>query len=261
MTTQNIDQKVSPSGGDLEGAKCALITGGSRGIGRAICQKMAAMGYYVLINYKSNTGEANKTLELVKQAGSNGELLQFDVADKAQIKQTLEAWINAHNDKSIEVLVNNAGIRDDSLMVWLKDEQWDSVINTSLNSFFYITRLVLEGMMMNRYGRIVNVVSLSGLKGLPGQTNYSAAKAGVIGATKALAQEVGRSGITVNAVAPGFIKTDMTEGLDEKELKRNIPINRFGLPEEVAHAVGFLASKEASYITGEVLSINGGLYS
>ncbi len=241
--------------------KCALVTGGSRGIGRAICVKLAAMGYYVLINYKSNTDEANNTLELVKQAGSNGEIMQFDVADKQQVNDVVNAWLKANEDKPLEVLVNNAGVRDDSLMIWLKDEQWDNVINTSLNSFFYVTRLVLEGMMMNRYGRIVNVVSLSGLKGLPGQTNYSAAKAGVIGATKALAQEVGRSGITVNAVAPGFIKTDMTEGLDEKELKRNIPVNRFGTPEEVANAVGFLASKEASYITGEVLSINGGLYS
>jgi 3-oxoacyl-[acyl-carrier protein] reductase len=241
--------------------KCALVTGGSRGIGRAICVKMAAMGYYVLINYKSNTTEAENTLELVKQAGSNGELLQFDVADREQIKEILETWINNNEDNDIEVLVNNAGVRDDSLMVWLKDEQWDSVINTSLNSFFYVTRLVLDGMMLNRFGRIINVVSLSGLKGVAGQTNYSAAKAGVIGATKALAQEVGRSGITVNAVAPGFIKTDMTEGLDEKELKRSIPVNRFGLPEEVAHAVGFLVSKEASYITAEVLSINGGLYS
>src|ERR1700712_3173831 len=241
--------------------KCALITGGSRGIGRAICTKMAAIGYYVLINLKSNTEEANNTLQLVREAGSDGELLQFDVADKESIKEVLDAWINANEDKDIEVLINNAGIRDDSLMVWLKDEQWDSVINTSLDSFFYVTRLVLDSMMMNRYGRIINVVSLSGIKGLPGQTNYSAAKAGVIGATKALAQEVGRSGITVNAVAPGFIKTDMTEGLDEKELKRTIPVNRFGLPEEVAHAVGFLASKEAAYITAEVLSINGGLYS
>jgi 3-oxoacyl-[acyl-carrier protein] reductase len=240
--------------------KCALVTGGSRGIGRAICTKLAAMGYYVLINYKTNTAEASNTLAQVTKNGGNGELLQFDVADKEQIKQILGNWITANEDKVIEVLINNAGIRDDSLMVWLKDEQWDSVIKTSLDSFFYVTRLVLDGMMMNRYGRIVNVVSLSGLKGQPGQTNYSAAKAGVIGATKALAQEVGRSGITVNAVAPGFIKTDMTEGLDEKELKRNIPVNRFGLPDEVAHAVGFLASKEAAYITGEVISVNGGLY-
>lgn len=238
--------------------KCALVTGGSRGIGRAICAKLSAMGYYVLINYKSNTEEANNTLQ---QIGGNGELLQFDVADKAAINKILGDWITNNEDKVIEVLVNNAGIREDSLMAWLKDEQWDSVIKTSLDSFFYVTRLVLEGMMMNRYGRIVNVVSLSGLKGHAGQTNYSAAKAGVIGATKALAQEVGRSGITVNAVAPGFIKTDMTEGLDEKELKKQIPVNRFGLPEEVAHAVGFLASKEAGYITAEVLSINGGLYS
>ena len=240
--------------------KCALVTGGSRGIGRAICLKMAAMGYYVLVNYKSNTAEAENTLDLIKQSGGNGELLAFNVADRSQIKEVLQAWINNNENADIEVLVNNAGIRDDSLMVWLKDEQWDSVIKTSLDSFFYVTRLVLEEMMLNRFGRIINVVSLSGIKGLPGQTNYSAAKAGVIGASKALAQEVGRSGITVNAVAPGFIKTDMTEGLDEKELKRNIPVNRFGLPEEVAHAVGFLASKEASYITGEVLSINGGLY-
>ena len=238
--------------------KCALVTGGSRGIGRAICAKLSAMGYYVLINYKSNTEEANNTLQ---QIGGNGELLQFDVADKKDINKVLGDWITANEDKVIEVLINNAGIREDSLMAWLKDEQWDSVIKTSLDSFFYVTRLVLEGMMMNRYGRIVNVVSLSGLKGHAGQTNYSAAKAGVIGATKALAQEVGRSGITVNAVAPGFIKTDMTEGLDEKELKKQIPVNRFGLPEEVAHAVGFLASKEAGYITAEVLSINGGLYS
>jgi 3-oxoacyl-[acyl-carrier protein] reductase len=146
-------------------------------------------------------------------------------------------------------------------MMWMKDEQWESVLKTSLDGFFYVTRAVLNGMLLKRYGRIVNVVSLSGLKGLPGQTNYSAAKAGVIGATKALAQEVGRRGITVNAVAPGFIKTDMTEGLDEKTLKAIIPVQRFGLPEEVAHAVGFLASPEASYITAEVLSINGGMYS
>jgi len=146
-------------------------------------------------------------------------------------------------------------------MIWMTEQQWKSVTGASLDGFFYVTRWVVSGMLSQKYGRIVNVVSLSGQKGMPGQTNYSAAKAGVIGATKALAQEVGRSGITVNAVAPGFIKTDMTEGLDEKELKKQIPVNRFGLPEEVAHAVGFLASKEAGYITAEVLSINGGLYS
>jgi 3-oxoacyl-[acyl-carrier protein] reductase len=241
--------------------KCALITGGSRGIGRAICIKMAALGYYILVNYKSNTAEADKTLALIKETGGNGELLQFDVADKDQIKQTLGGWIDANEEKYIEVLVNNAGIRDDSLMAWMAEEQWDNVIKTNLDSFFYVTRLVLNGMLQRKYGRIVNVVSLSGIKGLAGQTNYSAAKAGVIGATKALAQEVGRQGITVNALAPGFIKTDMTDGLDEKELKAIIPVKRFGLPEEVAHAAAFLASPEAAYITAQVLSINGGLYS
>ncbi|HYM93425.1 MAG TPA: 3-oxoacyl-ACP reductase FabG [Chitinophagaceae bacterium] len=241
--------------------KTALVTGGSRGIGRAICIKLAAMGYYVLINYKSNMKEAEATILRAKEIGGDGELLKFDVTDRNQIKKILGDWITTNPEKHIEILVNNAGINDDSLMLWMKDEQWDNVIKTSLDGFFFVTRLVLDSMLLNRYGRIINIVSLSGLKGLPGQTNYSAAKAGVIGATKALAQEVGRSGITVNAVAPGFIKTDMTEGLDEKELKKIIPVNRFGSAEEVAHAVAFLASAEAAYITGQVLSVNGGLYS
>jgi 3-oxoacyl-[acyl-carrier protein] reductase len=240
--------------------KCALVTGGSRGIGKAICLKMDSLGYYVLINYKSNIEEASNTLSQIIQAGGNGELLQFDVADKDQIRQVLGGWIEANEEKYIEVLVNNAGIRDDSLMAWMSEEQWDNVLKTNLDSFFYVTRLVLNGMLTHKYGRIINIVSLSGIKGLAGQTNYSAAKAGVIGATKALAQEVARQGITVNALAPGFIKTDMTEGLDEKELKALIPAKRFGLPEEVAHAAAFFASSEAAYITGQVLSINGGLY-
>jgi len=240
--------------------KTALVTGGSRGIGRAICIKLAAMGYFILINYKSNEYEADITLSHIKENGGDGALLQFDVADREQIKLILGKWIAANAENTIEVLVNNAGIKDDSLMAWMKDEQWDDVMKTNLDGFFFVTRMVLDGMLLNRYGRIINVVSLSGLKGLPGQANYSAAKAGVIGATKALAQEVGRSGVTVNAVAPGFIKTDMTQDLDEKELKRMIPVNRFGSPEEVAYTVGFLASAEAAYITGQVLSVNGGLY-
>jgi 3-oxoacyl-[acyl-carrier protein] reductase len=241
--------------------KCALVTGGSRGIGRAVCVKMATMGYYVLVNYKGNEAEALNTLAQVREHGSDGELLQFDVSDKTEIQQKLGNWIEIHPEHLIEVLVNNAGIKDDTLMMWMKDEQWDSVVRTSLDGFFHVTKLVLNGMLVQKFGRIINIVSLSGLKGLPGQVNYSASKAGVIGATKALAQEVGRRGITVNAIAPGFIKTDMTEGLNEKELKSQIPVNRFGTPEEVAHAVGFLASPEAAYITAEVLSINGGLYS
>ncbi len=240
---------------------CALVTGGSRGIGRAVCLKLAGMGYYVLVNYKGNETEAGNTLALIKEKGGDGEIIQFDVADKEDILQKLGAWIEANKDNYIDVLVNNAGIKEDGLMVFMKDSQWENVLKTSLDGFFYVTRLVLNNMLLKRYGRIINVVSLSGLKGMAGQANYSAAKAGVIGATKALAQEIGRRGITVNAVAPGFIKTDMTEDLNEKELSAMIPVKRFGLPEEVAHAVGFLASKEASYITAEVLSVNGGLYS
>ncbi len=241
--------------------KCALITGGSRGIGRAICIKMGGMGYHVLINYKTNTEEANKTLEQIKQNNGGGELLQFDVADKTAIQSVLGNWMQTNAEKYIEVLVNNAGIKDDVLMSWMKDEQWEKIIKTNLDSFFYVTKLVLNGMLVRKYGRVINIVSLSGLKGLPGQTNYSAAKAGVIGATKALAQEVARHGITVNAIAPGFIKTDMIEGIEEKEIQRLVPARRIGLPEEVAFAAAFLAAPEAGYITAHVLSINGGLYS
>jgi 3-oxoacyl-[acyl-carrier protein] reductase len=240
--------------------KYALVTGGSRGIGRAICHKMAAMGYHVLINFKANEAEALRTLESIKQDNGSGELLPFDVADRQQVQAILGGWIEANPDKPIAVLVNNAGIREDALMAWMQDEQWERVIRTNLDSFFYVTRLVLNGMIVQKYGRIINVVSLSGLKGLAGQTNYSAAKAGLIGATKALAQEVARQNITVNAVAPGFIKTDMLEGIDEKDVQKLVPARRWGQPEEVAHAVGFLAAPESAYITAQVLSVNGGLY-
>jgi len=238
----------------------ALVTGGSRGIGKAICIKLASMGYNVLINYKGNKERAEETLAEVKAAGANGELLQFDVANREEVQTVLGGWMEANEDKTIEVLVNNAGVKDDVLLMWMKDEQWDSVINTSLGGFFAVTRIVINSMLKKRYGRVVNVVSLSGLKGLAGQTNYSAAKGGIIAATKALAQEVGKRNITVNAVAPGFIKTDMTAEINEAEMKQMIPTNRFGTPEEVAHAVGFFVTKEAAYITGQVLSINGGLY-
>jgi 3-oxoacyl-[acyl-carrier protein] reductase len=240
--------------------KYALVTGGSRGIGRAICVKLAEMGYYVLVNYQSNQVEAEKTLAMLREKGSSGELLKFDVADKASVETALDAWQSAHSNEYIEVLVNNAGIRKDAIMVFMSDEEWHQVLNTNLNGFFYTTRILLKLMMAKKYGRIVNVVSLSGLKGMPGQTNYSAAKAGIIGATKALAQEVARKNVTVNAVAPGFIRSDMTKDLDEDQLKVLVPMNRFGTPEEVAEAVGFLASDKASYITGNIISINGGLY-
>lgn len=241
--------------------KYALVTGGSRGIGRAVCLKLAEQGYNILINFKSNETEAQRTLEQVREKGTDGELLKFDVSDKSAVDAILGGWLEANKDKVIEVLVNNAGIRQDSLMIWMTDEQWKNVLGSSLDGFYYVTRQVVNGMLTKRYGRIVNIVSLSGLKGMPGQTNYSAAKAGVIGATKALAQEVARRGVTVNAVAPGFIRTDMTQDLKEADLKTLIPMQRFGEPDEVADAVAFLASSKASYITGNVLSINGGLYS
>lgn len=240
--------------------KFALVTGGSRGIGRATCIKLASLGYSVLINYKSNDTEANETLRLVKESGVTGELLKFDVSSKEDTDHILGSWIENNKDKKIEVLVNNAGIRQDTLLMWMTEEQWKGVIGSSLDAFYYVTKQVVTTMLANKYGRIINVVSLSGIKGMPGQTNYSAAKAGVIGATKALAQEVARRGVTVNAVAPGFIRTDMTQDLPEAELKKLIPMQRFGEPKEVASAIAFFASEEASYITGTVLSINGGLY-
>lgn len=240
--------------------KNALITGGSRGIGRAVSLKLAEAGYHVIINYRSNHEEAEKTLKLLKEKNGSGELLQFDVSNVDEIEKSLENWMNNNPDTYIEVLVNNAGIRKDNLQVFMQNDEWNDVINTNLNSFFYISRRLLKNMLVKRFGRIINIVSLSGLKGMPGQTNYSAAKAGVIGATKALAQEVAKKKVTVNAVAPGFITTDMTAELDEDELKKIIPMKRFGKPEEVAELVSFLASEKSSYITGEVISINGGIY-
>ena len=217
--------------------KYALVTGGSRGIGRAVCIKLAEMGYHVLVNCVSNTAEAEKTLDQVRQAGQDGEVLQFDVSNRAQTRKVLDAWMEAHPEEYIEVLVNNAGIRRDNLMVFMPDEDWDSVLGTSLGGFYNVTQPLLQPMLRHKYGRIVSLASVSGLKGMPGQANYSAAKGGIIAATKALAQEVARKNVTVNAVAPGFIQTDMVEGLDQEALRRTIPANRFGTPEEVAGAV------------------------
>lgn len=238
----------------------ALVTGGSRGIGRSISYKLSELGYHVLINYRSNEDEALKTLESIQENNGSGEILKFDVANIEEVEEVLGEWSKMHEGEYIEVLVNNAGFSNDMLMVWMKKEDWINVIDINLNGFFYVTKFLLQDMIVNKFGRIINVVSLSGVKGLPGQTNYSAAKAGVIGATKALAQEVAKKKVTVNAVAPGFISTDMTKDLDEKELKRMIPTNRFGKADEVADLVQFLASKKSSYITGEVININGGLY-
>lgn len=241
--------------------KYALITGGSRGIGRAICVKLAQIGYFIIINYNHNEPAARETKDIITTFGGNAELLKFDVSDFTQIDDALTAWEEKHQGQHISVLVNNAGIRKDNLMFMMSDDEWHSVINTSLNGSFYVTRRLLKHMLpRKRGGRIVNIASLSGLKGLPGQVNYSAAKSAMIGMTKALAQEVASRGVTVNAIAPGFIDTDMTKDLSQDELKKLIPMGRFGTPDEVAATVAFLISDDAGYITGEVISINGGLY-
>ncbi len=240
--------------------KYALVTGGSGGIGSAICLQLSLIGFNVLVHYNSNIIAANNTLDQIKIDGGQGELIQFDVTDIKDVNNKLDDWKEKHPDEYISVLVNNAGTSKDMLMVWMEENDWSSVIDTNLNSFYYVTSGLIKDMVINKWGRIINIVSLSGIKGLPGQTNYSAAKAGVIGATKSLAQEVGRKNVTVNAVAPGYIATEMTKDLDEKQLKKLIPANRFGTPNEVAELVAFLAGEGASYITGEVININGGLY-
>lgn len=241
--------------------KYILVTGGSRGIGRAVCVRLARMGMPVIINYRSNESEALKTKALVEAEGVEAELLPFDVTDEAQVTKAMDEWEDRHPDDFIYVLVNNAGIRRDGVMFMMSDDDWHDVLRTTLDGFFFITRRVLKHMMPRRHGgRIVNVASLSGLCGIQGQANYSAAKAGLIGATKALALEVAARQITVNAVAPGFVETDMTQDLDRAALERQIPMHRFAKPEEVADAVAFLVSPGAAYITGDVISINGGLY-
>ena len=245
-----------------EKKKYALITGGSRGIGRAVCVQLSKdTDYHIIINYNSNKDAALETLKEVQENGASGEIMQFNVVDAEAVTSALTQWEENNPDGIIEAIVNNAGITKDGLFMWMKPNDWSSVIDTSLNGFFNVTNHLIQKLLVNKYGRIVNMVSVSGLKGTPGQTNYSAAKGAIIGATKALAQEVAKRNVTVNAVAPGFIKTDMTNELDEKELKKMIPANRFGEAEEVAHIVSFLISKKSSYITGEIININGGIYS
>ena len=242
--------------------KYALITGGSRGIGRAICIQLAKdLDYGLLINYNGNKEAAQQTLNEVEALGGKGEIMQFDVTNAEAVNNALGAWYSENKEAVIEVIVNNAGITKDGLFMWMNQDDWNSVINTSLNGFYNVTNALIQKLLVNKYGRVINMVSVSGLKGTPGQVNYSAAKGAVIGATKALAQEVAKRNITVNAVAPGFINSDMTAELDQKELKKMVPANRFGEAEEVAHLVSFLASNKASYITGEVININGGIYS
>ena len=238
--------------------KIALVTGASRGIGRAVAKSLAAAGCHVLINYRSSQREAQETLALIEQNKGTGQLCPFDVSDVAASDRAIAEIIQDHG--RIDILVNNAGIRHDSLLVFMKPEQWTEVINTKLASFYNVTRLVVKQMALSRWGRIVSVASTAGQTGVEGQVNYSAAKAGIIGASKALAREVAKRGVTVNVLAPGFIETDMVDGLPRDQFIAQIPAGRFGTPEEVAAATTFLSSESAGYITGAVLNINGGVY-
>jgi len=241
---------------------CALITGGSKGIGRAIALQLARdHQHHILLNYSKDTASAQETLDKITGEQGSGELIKFDVQNKEEVDKALRDWQEKNPHRFIRVLVNNAGTAKDGLFMWMTEVNWDDVIAVSLKGVFNVTQHVLRGMMKQKSGRIINISSVSGLKGVAGQTNYSTAKAGVIGFTKSLAHEVARLNITVNAVAPGFINTAMVKHLDMEKYIKAVPAGRVGEPEEVAHLVSFLASEKSSYITGEVININGGLYS
>ena len=238
--------------------KVAIITGASRGIGRATALELAQAGYFIVINYNANEEAAKETLKLVQEAGSDGEIAQFDVVDAEKTTEKIKDIIGRH--KKIQVLVNNAGITADGLFMMMGDDEWNSVINTTLKGFFNVTKPVLREMVKSKNGSIVCVSSASGIMPNRGQANYAAAKAGIIGAVRSLSKEVARFGIRVNAVAPGLIETEMTEGSPVAVMTKMIPMERAGKPEEVASVIRFLCSQDASYITGEVISINGGLF-
>ena len=242
--------------------KCALITGASRGIGKAVAiQFVKDHNYHILINFASNNAEAEITKKEIEECGGTAELIPFDVVSSTAVKEELGKWYKNNPDRTIDVLVNNAGVTRDNIFPWITEEDWDTVMNTSVKGMYNCSHFIIEKMLRKRSGRIINMASLSGLKGVAGQTNYSAAKGAMIAFTKALAQEVAKRKITVNAIAPGFIISDMTKDLDENELKKMVPAKRFGKSEEVAHLASFLASDKAAYITGEVININGGIYS
>lgn len=237
--------------------KVALVTGGSRGIGKACALELAAAGCDVVINYAGNVEAANKTVEELKALGANAEAVKFDVSNQAEVDEAIAAIIEKYG--RIDVLVNNAGITRDDLFIRMGEDKWNAVINTNLNSAFYVSKPVVKLMMKQRSGAIVNTTSVVGLYGNPGQANYSAAKAGLVGFTKSLAKELGSRGIRVNAVAPGFIATDMTKDLgNTDEYMKMIPLKRMGEAVDIAKAVKFLAL-DAEYVTGQVLQVDGGL--
>ena len=240
----------------------ALVTGASRGIGRAIAIELAKDGCSILLNYKSNHAAAQEAKRLIEEAGGEAELMPFDVSQPDAINAALDAWFAAHPDDYIDVLVNNAGIVDDEIMLMMEPEQWHRVIDVNLNGFFYCTRRAIEGMVENHHGRVVNISSISGQTGFTGKVNYAAAKSALIGVTKALAIELAPKCVTVNAVAPGVIETEMM--LHSMEYMpscltdvNTIPMRRLGKPEEVAYLVSFLCSNRADYISGQVIGING----
>ncbi len=235
----------------------ALITGASRGIGRAVALELAERGHFILVNYKTGHEPAQETLQQIRSLGADGELIPFDVAEASQVQPALEDIMNRFGH--IDVLVNNAGITADKLFILMDESEWDRVLQTSLKGFYNVTRPVLNSMIKRKKGAVVSMASMSGLVGNRGQANYSAAKAGLIGASRSVASEVARFGVRVNVVAPGLIHTEMTEDLPVKELKNKIPMARIGQPEEVAKVVGFLCSEDASYVTGQVISVNGGM--
>ena len=239
----------------------ALVTGASRGIGRAIAIELAKDGCAILLNYKSNHAEAEETKRLIEAAGGEAELMPFDVSQPDAINAALDKWFAAHPDEYIDVLVNNAGIVDNEIMLLMEPEQWHRVVDVNLNGFFYCTRRVIEGMVMNHHGRIVNISSTAGQMGISGLVHYSTAKAALIGATRSLAVELAPKHITVNAVAPGMIETDMIRGeYRPKDFKNTklFPMRRLGKPEEVAYLVSFLCSNRADYISGQTIGMNGG---
>lgn len=241
--------------------KIALVTGGSRGIGRAVCVRLASMGVTVGVNYVANPAAAETTLEQMQAIGGKGFTVRFDVADPEAVQQNIKEMIAVHGQ--IDILVNNAGITRDGLMARMSEDDWDSVLDTNLKGAFLCSKAVMRTMMKKRWGRIINVSSVVGFVGNGGQVNYAAAKAGLTGLTKSMARELAGRNITVNCVAPGYIVTDMTDGLTEdvqEALKAQIPLGVLGTPEDVAAAVTFLASTDSNYVTGQTLHVNGGMY-